>query len=173
METLSKEKRQFIIVYCTATTWPSIIALRKKLVGNWSLEKLNSRALGGDVLNEFGTFWLAYKEGSILSGRRTKDSSDLAAWLREKYPELRQKLLEPLYDEILKEEERKKWWRMVGDEAGHEGELRYIWVVVPPTSNLKSFIDSGRNGKGLFLIGGRATGISSLNDITSANIGGV
>ena len=98
LETLSKEKHQFIIVYCTATTPPTNISLRKKLVGNWSLEKLNSRALGGDVLNEFGTFWLAYKEGSILSGRTTKDSSDLAAWLRGKYPELRQKLLEPLYD---------------------------------------------------------------------------
>ena len=105
LETISNEKRQFIIVYCTATTPPTNISLKKKLVGKWSLRKLNSKSLGGDVLNEFGIFWLAYKEGSILSGRTTKDSSDLAAWLREKYPELRQKLLEPLYDEILKEEE--------------------------------------------------------------------
>ena len=76
LETLSKEKHQFIIVYCTATTPPTNISLKEKLVGNWSLEKLNSRALGGDVLNEFGKFWLAYKEGSILSGRSTKDNSD-------------------------------------------------------------------------------------------------
>ena len=84
MQTLSKEKHQFIIVYCTATTPPTNISLKEKLVGNWTLEKLDSRALGGDVLNEFGTFWLAYKEGSILSGRSTRDNLDLIIWLKVK-----------------------------------------------------------------------------------------
>lgn len=138
MQTLSKEKHQFIIVYCTATTPPTNISLKEKLVGNWTLEKLDSRALGGDVLNEFGTFWLAYKEGSILSGRSTRDNLDLIVWLKKTYPKFRQKLLEPLYDEILKKEGNNKRWRLVGDETFHLGVLRYVWIVVPPNISLKT-----------------------------------
>ncbi len=141
LETVSRRRLTFILVYCTHEVPPTNVSLRKKLGGNWQLEKLDRSKLGGkggDVLREFGTFWLAFKNGTVLSGRRQKDTDDLTTWLIRKYPDLRKKILERIYGEILESENRDGRWRMIGDESFHMGELRYVWVVVPPGVKLRS-----------------------------------
>ncbi len=99
-------------------------------------DKLGGR--GGAILRNFGTFWLAYKEGTILAGRKQKDTGDLTKWIMKKYPDLRIQLLQFLSEEILDSEDRDHRWRLIGDETFHHGLLRYVWVVVPPKVNLKT-----------------------------------
>ena len=141
LEITSKRRLTFIIVYCTQDVPPTNVSLRRKLGEKWKLDKLDRSKLGGrggDVLRGFGTFWLASKSGTVLQGRRQRDEDDLTQWLMRRYPELRREILEPIYGEILESEERDGRWRMIGDESFHMGDLRYIWVVVPPNVKLRS-----------------------------------
>ena len=99
--------------------------LRKHLGEEWFVGALNGDTKKYEILRDFGKYYWAHKGWD----KRKK-------W--DQYKEFHKDITRLLGKEILVHEEKEKTWRLLGDEIFLDDNtiLRYIWVVIPPSSGL-------------------------------------
>ena len=105
--------------------------LSNNLGSEWKVEGLKDGGSGNykhhEILRNFGSYYWAHKGW---------DKRKKSEW--DQYKEFHKDITRLLGKEILVHEEKEKTWRLLGDEIFLDDNtiLRYIWVVIPPSSGL-------------------------------------